>query len=217
MNRSTLAEGRGGGLSEIEVADVVEAIERDADRIEMPEEWIREDPVTCTAHDVHELRAREVAAVSRFVELSPYQQVKAALRGNRRARAGIFARSDLLLLRLVALNPVFAEEEAVTVARSSRTSPEALRVLAENPVWSRFRTLRLALVENPRTPTATALRLLDGLSLNDLRALARNRNVPVVIATHARLAAERREVRLTQAASLTRAVSSRALRRRSCG
>jgi hypothetical protein len=60
--------------------------------------------------------------------------------------------------------------------------------LAEHPTWGSRRAVRLSLVGNPRTPIATALRLIEGLSREDLERILHDDQIPRIV----RVGAERR-------------------------
>ncbi|MGH7821726.1 MAG: hypothetical protein ACREQ9_18340, partial [Candidatus Binatia bacterium] len=66
------------------------------------------------------------------------------------------------------------------------TDDEILRVIADNREWTTSYPLRVALVENAKTPVIKALRFLPSLAERDIRTLAKSKNVPSVIASQAR-------------------------------
>jgi hypothetical protein len=88
---------------------------------------------------------------------------------------------------LVALldNPRLVESDALRLA--TRGDASLLAALAAHRVWRARRSVRLALIDNPSTPVAAALSLLRGLSVHDLRALAKGDKVRRII----RIGAER--------------------------
>jgi hypothetical protein len=61
-----------------------------------------------------------------------------------------------------------------------------LRIIASNRTWMRNYKVKLSLASNPKTPQPTAMKFVNFLHDNDLRALVRSKDVPAQISTHAR-------------------------------
>jgi hypothetical protein len=82
----------------------------------------------------------------------------------------------------------------VSIAHSKEVSDEVLRIIGNRKEWARNYELKRALVHNPKTPVSLALKFLSHLRDNDLKSLARNRNVPGPIksAAHQRLQQKQR-------------------------
>jgi hypothetical protein len=60
-----------------------------------------------------------------------------------------------------------------------------IRIILDRKDWLKNYQLRLALVQNPRTPLPKALRLLETLYDRDLRLVAKSRNVPSAVSSGA--------------------------------
>ena len=113
-------------------------------------------------------------------------RVKLALRGNKEARQ-ILTRDPVKLVQVCVLkNPRITLDEALAMSKNRSLHGELLRRISEESEWVRHYPLRLALVENPKTPLQISLSLLSGVRERDLRALARSKNVPSVLQQQAR-------------------------------
>jgi len=77
----------------------------------------------------------------------------------------------------VLLNNNLSDQEVEQTAANRAVAEEALEIIAKRREWVSRYTVTKALVQNPRTPLATALRLVSKLSVRDLRDLSRDRNV----------------------------------------
>lgn len=84
-------------------------------------------------------------------------------------------------------NPRMTEGLLAPLVHREDARPEVLRVIADNPRWGCRYTLRSALARNPRTPPATALRLLPMLKKVDLRAVAAHPRLPRAVRRRAEL------------------------------
>jgi len=132
-------------------------------------------------------RQAETRLIAQVEELAEGQRVALARRASR-AIIGALLDSDSRreLLGLFG-NPRMIESDAVRIASRGSAPPEALALLADHERWGRRRQVRLALLANPRTPVPTALRMLRGFSVQDLRRVLHDEAVPRIV----RVGAER--------------------------
>lgn len=122
----------------------------------------------------------------RVRRMSVAERVKLAMSGNKEARS-ILARDPVKLVQTCVLkNPRFTLEEALAMAKNRSLHGELLRMIADEREWVRQYAVRLALVQNPKTPLQVALTLLTGIHDRDMRTLARSKNVPSVLQQQAR-------------------------------
>jgi hypothetical protein len=71
-----------------------------------------------------------------------------------------------------------SDQEIEQAAASRSVQEEVLAAIAKRREWIQRYPVMKALIQNPRTPLATALKFVPRLSVRDLRDLARDRNVP---------------------------------------
>ena len=77
----------------------------------------------------------------------------------------------------VVLNNSLSDQEVEQTAGNRSVNEEVLETIAKRREWVNRYIITKALVQNPRTPLATALRLVTRLSVRDLRTIGRDRNV----------------------------------------
>jgi len=75
-------------------------------------------------------------------------------------------------------NNAMSDQEVEQVASNRSVIEDVLVEIARRREWVSKYNIAKALVQNPRTPLPTALRLMSKMSVRDLRELARDRNVP---------------------------------------
>jgi hypothetical protein len=150
---------------------------------------------------------RQLAGVASDLRLSPVVRREAEKlvrirlpelsQGERTALARVASRGlvetlrddpDGRVMRAVASNPRIAESDVEHMTTRPDAPPDFLGWLAGQSAWGQRRSVRLALVRHPRTPSAAALRLAGALSVRDLEALVRDPSTPRLV----RVAAERR-------------------------
>ena len=123
---------------------------------------------------------------SRVQEMSVAEKIKLATLGNKQAREVLIKDSNKLVAIAVIKNPRIGEDEILKVINSRNISDEILRIIANNKEWTRNYSIKLGLVENPKTPLGIALKLLGHLVEKDLQKLSKSKNVSNVLATTAR-------------------------------
>ncbi len=114
------------------------------------------------------------------------EKINLAVKGDKEARTLLILDSNKMVQLAVIENPRVTESEVVNISRSRNVNEEVLRKIANNKEWSKLYQVRLALVNNPKTPVAVALRLVQTLRLSDLKTLASSKSVPSVVSSTAR-------------------------------
>jgi len=114
--------------------------------------------------------------------------------GERKSLARTHDREQILLLlrdphpAVVAIlldNPHITEPDIVRIAAARPAVPASLATLAAHPRWSVCHPVKRALVLNPSTPLADAIRIATTLRAQELRELAADPSVPGPLRIHA--------------------------------
>lgn len=101
--------------------------------------------------------------------------------GERRSLARTHRRDRLALITkdphpavvaVLLTNPNVTEPDIVTIAASRSALPETLQLIAEHARWSACYAVKRALVQNPLTPLAIAIRIATTLTSQDLKEIA---------------------------------------------
>jgi hypothetical protein len=78
-----------------------------------------------------------------------------------------------------------SDQEVEQTASSRSVQPEVLESIARKREWIGRYPVMKALVQNPRTPLALALKYVPRLAVRDLRDMAKDRNIPDTVRTMA--------------------------------
>jgi hypothetical protein len=113
--------------------------------------------------------------------LSMPEKMSLAMSGDRELRFQLLRDPNKQLHPMVLKNPRIGIEEVQWAARLTTLNPEALKLIADHPEWGQNATVAGALVRNPKTPLASALKLVPRLPTSDLRALAKSQGRPQII------------------------------------
>jgi hypothetical protein len=149
-----------------------------------------EDPASLTvqslADDGYESFAEmqeeeRLSTIQKIARMTVSERVQTALKGSREERIILIRDANRIVSTAVLDSPKLSDSEAEAIALMKNVSEEVLRVVGAKREFAKNYAVIHNLVKNARTPIATSLGLLNRILTNDLRALARNKNVPEVL------------------------------------
>lgn len=129
---------------------------------------------------------RRLTLTQRILNMTVSEKIKLATLGNKEARTILLRDTNKLVAVAAVQSPRMTESEIVALSNSRTVHEDVLRVIYTNREWLKLYQVKYNLVRNPKTPLPTALRFLPHVRPNDLRDLAKNKNVPHTIQTGAR-------------------------------
>lgn len=148
------------------------------DAAELDEELVEESDDD--EHDqLRELRRENFAVKIGMLKIG--EKIKLAILGNREARTILVRDPNRIVSKAVLRNPRLTDSEIVLISQSKVVNEEILREIAESRKWARLYQVKLALVNNPKTPPHISLGLIRHLRDFDLRSLRWSKNLPGVI------------------------------------
>jgi hypothetical protein len=141
-----------------------------------------------TDPEKREASGEEERKQSRYQEIQALpmpEKIKLAMTGDKEARGILIKDSNKQVQEAVLDNQRITDNEVVAVVTSRMTTEDILRKIAENRNWVKYYQVRLGLVNNPKTPLPISLKLVETLTLADLKRLGKSKGVSNVIATAA--------------------------------
>jgi len=123
---------------------------------------------------VHLNRSR----IQEILALPVSEKIELAQTGSRELRALLVRDSNKQVQEAVISSPRITEVEIVAFARSAKIGSALLSKIAANREWLKNYQVRLALVNNPKTPLPLALKLVTTLRDADLAVLAKTKALP---------------------------------------
>ncbi len=136
--------------------------------------------------DEEEMEDRRQTLAQKVLVMTVSEKIKLATLGNKEARTLLLRDPNKLVQAAAAQSPRITEGEVVGLTNSRTIPDEVMRIVLSNRDWMKNYQIKVNLVNNPKTPLPTALRLLPHMRPSELRSLARNRNVPTALATQAK-------------------------------
>ena len=109
----------------------------------------------------------------RIRSLTRNEKLMLAPKTDRNERLMLAQDSDPQVLYSLLRNPRITNEEVARIARSTQLPAQAADLILKTAQWSASLDVRLALVNNARTPTQLALKILPTLPEREIRQIAK--------------------------------------------
>ena len=113
------------------------------------------------------------------------QKIKLAYKGNKTVRELLVRDSNKLVGVAVVNSGRITDQEVMTIAMNRSINEDVVRALTSNREYMRKYPVKVALVNNPKTPIPTAITMVNSLHIKDLKNLSNNRNVSSAVFTFA--------------------------------
>ncbi|GDX82794.1 hypothetical protein LBMAG42_46050 [Deltaproteobacteria bacterium] len=126
-----------------------------------------------------------VSIEKKIAAMAPGKKIKLAYLGNKETRAILLRDRNKQVALAVVKSGRMTDNEAANAAGNRNLAMDVLREISANREFMRKYPIKVALVNNPRTPPSVAVPLVSQLQKRDLEALSRNRNVSSVLFTMA--------------------------------
>lgn len=161
----------------------------------LPEDMIKEEEETLDAQAPEEAEQKKRNILSRLGDMTIAQKVALAQKGNKAIRGQLLKDRNKIVATAAIKNPGINEAEVAIVAGNRAVCDDVIRIIASNREWTRNYQVKLALMNNPKTPVGVAMRFLSSIRATDLKNMARNKNIPSALATAAKKLLQKRQGR----------------------
>lgn len=141
---------------------------------------------TLEANIPQEEKEKRVPMLKLVGQLNIAQKVALAMRGNKEARALLVRDANRLVAVATIRSPKITEGEVKSAANSRTVHDDVIRIIGNSRELSRSYGVKLALASNPKTPLPMAMKFLPLLRENDIKIMAKSKNVSAAIATQAK-------------------------------
>ena len=133
-----------------------------------------------------ESKRKPSASFIKFDELKIFEKIRLATIGNAYCRQVLIRDSNRLVAMSVVRSPAITDGEILAAAANRAVSDDVIRFIANSREHTKDYAVKQALVNNPKCPLASSLRLLNFLRPDDLKGVSRSRNIPGALATAAK-------------------------------
>jgi hypothetical protein len=128
-----------------------------------------------------------------MAELSKSEKIRMAAVGTKAARMLLVRDNNRQVAFAAISSPQTTAPEAAEIAKSKEVAEDILRYIGNKKDWIKSGEVKKNLVFNPKTPIGIAMRFLGHMRADELRTLARSRNVSAQIRSLAANWATRKE------------------------
>jgi len=149
---------------------------------EAPEDTVEPGPTVAPAGAAP--RGRSVTID--FSKLKLYEKIRLATLGNAYCRQNLLRDPNRMVALAAIRSPQITDGEVAKAAANRSLSEDVIRYIANRKELVKQYPVKLALVGNAKCPLGIALRLLPSLHADDIRQIARSKNVPAALSVVAR-------------------------------
>lgn len=130
---------------------------------------------------------------AQIAQMSVTQKIRRAMLGTGAERMLLVRETNRLVATAAASSPMLNENDAARIASSRAVLDDVLRIIANNRSLTRSYQVKLNLISNPKTPLTFSMRMIPHLRENDIRSLAKSKNVPANIKVACRQQLQRKK------------------------
>lgn len=160
------------------------------------QEVVEKDQAIRRDNDGEEEVAEEMLPLTALIaKMTITQKIRRAMLGTSAERMLLVREKNRLVATAAATSPMLKEKDAEQIAASRNVIDDVLRCIAQNREFVRSYSIKMALVNNPRTPFTFSSRLVPHLRDNDVRNLAKSKGIPQNVRTAARQQMDRKKKR----------------------
>ena len=129
-----------------------------------------------------EAKAGSRSAAGRIRELNIAQKVRLAMMGSSTDRAILIKDTNKVVARTVIRSPGLSDSEVLKFSKNKALLDEVISYIATNKKWTRHYQIKKNLVSNPKTPLTQTMKFLTHLRTQDLRLIAKSKDIPGPVA-----------------------------------
>src|SRR5712691_613950 len=143
--------------------------------------------------DDQETATKRVSVTQQVMRLSVAKKIEwANKKGNREVRTLLLRDPNKLVQLAVIHSPRMTDGEIAKVAQSRTAPNEVLQYIYNNRQLMKNYRIKVNLIQNPKVPVGVAMRFLSSLRMAEVKAIAKNKNVPQGLATAAKKMVEKK-------------------------
>jgi len=131
-------------------------------------------------------RSTRKSPIIDFTRLKLHEKIRLATLGNAYCRSNLIRDSNKMVSLAVIRSPLITDTEVVRYASNRQIGEDVIRYIANQRDFTKMYQVKLNLAQNPKCPLGFSLRFLPMLHAEDLKALAKSKNVPSALAVAAR-------------------------------
>jgi len=150
-------------------------------------------PVAPGSPEEQQIEQKKLSITQQMMKLSIAKKIEwANKKGNREVRSILLRDPNKLVQLAVMQSPRITEGEVAKVALSRTAPQEVLQFIYNNRQLMKNYQIKVNLINNPKMPVGVSMRFLSSLRMAEVKAVAKNKNVPQGLATAAKKLVEKK-------------------------
>jgi hypothetical protein len=121
-----------------------------------------------------------------FTRLKLYEKIRLATLGNEYCRSNLMRDPNRMVAMAAIRSPRITDSEILKAASNRSVCEDVIRYIANQRDLTKNYQVKLSLVNNPKCPVALSLKYLPLLNADDLKQVAKSKNIPGALSTGAR-------------------------------
>jgi hypothetical protein len=142
--------------------------------------------------DEPEEESKRKSPIIDFLKLKLHEKIRLATLGNAYCRTNLIRDSNKMVAMAVIRSPLITDSEVVRAAGNRQICEDVIRYIASQRDFVKLYQVKLSLVNNPKCPLAFSLRMINLLHAEDVKTVARSKNIPSALAIAARKLVQKR-------------------------
>ena len=131
--------------------------------------------------EIESAKVRNDSLYHQIRQMSIGEMINLAAKGNKEVRNLLIKNPNRIVVQAVLDSPKITDEEIITFAGNKNLSKDVTLIISKKKEFIKNYRVKVALVNNPKTPLPTAITFLRYLLPNDLRKISKSKNVPTVL------------------------------------
>jgi hypothetical protein len=136
---------------------------------------------------------KRVTFTQRVMKMSVANKIKLATLGNKEARTLLLRDSNKLVCLAAVQSPRITDGEILALSNSRTLHNEVMAYIVRNRDFLKSYQVKVNLVNNPKTPVPTSMKLLMYLHASELKKVLQNKNIAPLLHNQARQALAKAE------------------------
>ena len=133
-----------------------------------------------------EAKSTRKSPIIDFTRLKLYEKIRLATLGNEYCRSNLMRDPNRMVAMAAIRSPRITDSEILKAASNRSVCEEVIRYIANQRDLTKNYQVKLSLVQNPKCPVALSLKYLPLLNADDLKHVAKSKNIPGALSTGAR-------------------------------
>ncbi len=132
-----------------------------------------------------EEKRERVSLTQKIARMNVSERIQAALKGDKDTRMILIRDPSKVVYRAVLQSPKLSDADVENFATMKNIADEALRIIGNSRKFMKNYVVARNLLNNPRTPLDVSLTLLNRMTVQDLKNIGKNRNIPETLRANA--------------------------------